>query len=384
MKPFKTSNKKSFSSQRNFQSKPFAEKKHSETFFTTNPHEENILLKLLRTILHQPVLIGTLFVLFIILLIPTAIVHFVAKDETVALEESRPEADPTPPADNHQTVSVSVQRTGSEDIEDVPLETYVARVVASEMPAKFDEEALKAQSLAARTYVIHYMLHQQSDDSLNISDQEEHQVYHNDNELRKQLGDDYQWKMDKITQAVNETAGEVLTYEGELITPVYFSTSNGYTENSEEYWQTEIPYLRSVKSPWDEASPKFKEQFTFSLSEVETALGVALQPGSVQPTDITKTTGERVKQLSFNGTSFTGREIREKLNLPSSDFSIEQKGNYLIFTTRGYGHGVGMSQYGANGMAEEGKTYEEIVAHYYKDVTIDLIDDFSRIFAFEN
>src|SRR5690625_4744850 len=384
MKPFKTSHKKSLGPKSNFQSKQFSPKNHLETFQITNYPEENIFLKLLRKMLHQPILIGTLFILFIILLIPTAIVHFVAKDETVVLEENLPEEEPTTPADDHQTESVGVQRSDSEEIEDVTMETYVARVVASEMPAKFNEEALKAQSLAARTYVIHYMLHQQSDESLNISDQEEHQVYNNDKELRQQLGDDYQWKMDKITQAVNATAGEVLTYEGELITPVYFSTSNGYTENSEEYWQTEIPYLRSVKSPWDEASPKFKEQFTFTLPEVEAALGVNLQSGSVQPTDITKTTGERVKQLSLNGTSFTGREIREKLNLPSSDFSIEQKGNYLIFTTRGYGHGVGMSQYGANGMAEEGKTYEEIVAHYYKDVTIDLTDDFSRIFAFEN
>src|SRR5690625_4032032 len=163
------------------------------------------------------------------------------------------------------------------------------------MPAKFNEEALKAQSLAARTYVIHYMLHQQSDESLNISDQEEHQVYNNDKELRQQLGDDYQWKMDKITLAVNATAGEVLTYEGELITPVYFSTSNGYTENSEEYWQTEIPYLRSVKSPWDEASPKFKEQFTFSLTDIKTALNIDLQPGVMHTLEMTKTTGNRVR-----------------------------------------------------------------------------------------
>ncbi|HLS20046.1 MAG TPA: stage II sporulation protein D [Bacillota bacterium] len=341
--------------------------------------KEKLLANLLTTI-NRPIIIVLVSLMAAIIFIPSLIV-FPYSDQ---LDETNPVTVNTDTVEKIEddVVSVAVLRTESEKIENVPLETYVARVVASEMPAEFEHEALKAQSLAARTYVINYMLQKENEESLNITDREQHQVYKNDTELREQWGEDYQWKMDKIMQAVNETKGEVLTYEGELITPVYFSTSNGYTENSEEYWQTEIPYLRSVNSPWDERSPKYKEQVTFSLTDIKTALNIDLQPGVMHTLEMTKTTGNRVKHLTVNGTSFTGRDIREKLNLPSSDFSIEQKGDYFIFTTRGYGHGVGMSQYGANGMAEEGKTYEEIIAHYYKGVTIDEIDDMSRMFVF--
>lgn len=316
---------------------------------------------------------GVIFIILacliaIIIAIPSLIVLPHAK-ESIKTQEATVQVE-TVEEVSEDPVSVPVLRTASEKVENVPLETYVARVVASEMPAEFEIEALKAQSLAARTYVINYMLQQESDKSLSITDEVEHQVYKNDTELREQWGEDYQWKMDKIIQATQATEGEILAYNDELITPVYFSTSNGYTENSEEYWQTEIPYLRSVSSPWDEQSPKFKDQRTFSVVELSTALNIDLQPGITHKLEITKTTGNRVKQLMINDHNFSGREVREKLNLPSSDFSIEQKGDYFIFTTRGFGHGVGMSQYGANGMAKEGKTYEQIIDHYYKDVEV--------------
>lgn len=341
--------------------------------------KESMLANLFTSV-NRPVMIVLAGLVAAIIIIPSLIV-FPYADEPVTTKSVTLKQEPLEQVDD-EVVSVAVLRTESDKIENVPLETYVARVVASEMPAEFEIEALKAQSLAARTYVINYMLQQKEDESQNITDREQHQVYKNDAELREQWGEDYQWKMDKVMQAVNETKGEILTYEDELITPVYFSTSNGYTENSEEYWQTEIPYLRSVNSPWDEQSPKYKEQVTLSFNDINTALNIDLQPGVMHSLEMTRTTGHRVKQLTVNGISFTGREIREKLKLPSSDFSIEQKGDYFIFTTRGFGHGVGMSQYGANGMAEEGKTYDEIIAHYYKGVTIDKVDDLSRMFVF--
>lgn len=330
----------------------------------------------------QPLLLIGTIVLFVILILPAAIVYFTLENndhEQVSIQFL--ETDDMSVKD--PTLLVSIQRTATEKIENVPLETYVARVVASEMPAEFALEALKAQSVAARTYVVNYMLLNEAEESV-ISDQVEHQVYKNDDELREQWDEDYQWKMDKINQAVTETAGEVLTYDASLITPVYFSTSNGYTENSEEYWQNEIPYLRSVESPWDKQSPKYKKQLTFSFNEIEAALGVNLSTGIHAPIHVTKTTGQRVKDISINGDTFTGREIREKLQLPSSDFTIEQKNNHLLFTTRGYGHGVGMSQYGANGMAEEGQSYHDIIAHYYQNVTIDSVDKYTRSFAFDD
>lgn len=343
------------------------------------PYQNRFSKALLSNIGKQPLLLIGTTILFVILIIPAAIVLFTIENndiQSVAVEHS--------PVENlsstDPTLLVSIQRTATEEVENVPLETYVARVVASEMPAEFALEALKAQSVAARTYVVNYML-LNSAEEVAISDQVDHQVYKNEAELRQQWGDDYQWKMDKITQAVNETEGEILTYDAALITPVYFSTSNGFTENSEEYWQNEIPYLRSVESPWDKQSPEYKKQLTFSFAEIEAALGVNLSSGIHTPIHVTKTTGQRVKEISINGTTFTGREMREKLQLPSSDFTIEQKNNHLLFTTRGYGHGVGMSQYGAQGMAEEGQSYNDIVAHYYQGVKIDSVDQYTRTLA---
>lgn len=337
---------------------------------------------LLSRMIKHPLLILGITMLVVILLLPTTIVLFTMENtNSQTITENQDSFEPLTSID--PTLEVSIQRTATEEIEHVPLETYVARVVASEMPAEFSLEALKAQSVAARTYVINYMLLNETDESV-ISDHVEHQVYKNDDELREQWAEDYHWKMDKIIQAVHETEGEILTYNESLITPVYFSTSNGFTENSEEYWQNEIPYLRSVESPWDKQSPKYKKQITFSFAEIENALDINLSSGIHTPISITKTTGQRVKDLSINGTNFTGREIREKLQLPSSDFTIEQKNNHLLFTTRGYGHGVGMSQYGAQGMAEEGQSYRDIITHYYQDVSIDSVDQYVRTLALDD
>src|SRR5699024_1249324 len=142
-------------------------------------------------------------------------------------------------------------------------------------------------------------------------------------------------------------------------TPSYFSTSNGFTENSEDYWENKIPYLRSVESPWDEQSPKFLDQQIFTIDDLATVLNVELPENTYIPMDVTRTESNRVKQFTLADHTFTGRDIREKLKLQSSDFSVKQKNNHLIFTTKGYGHGVGMSQYGANGMAKDGKSYKE-------------------------
>src|SRR5699024_8872968 len=191
-----------------------------------------------------------------------------------------------------------------------------------------------------------------------VTDTVRHQVYKNEEELRKQWGSDYTWKMRRINEAVAATKGEILTYNDTTITPAFFSTSNGYTEKAGDYWENDLPYLKSVASPWDKSSPKFLDQKVVTLEEVEKALGISLARGEPIAADITKTDSGRVKQLQLGGETFSGRTVRENLDLRSTDFTIEQKDNHLIFTTKGFGHGIGMSQYGANGMAKEGKTYK--------------------------
>lgn len=264
-------------------------------------------------------------------------------------------------------IEVSIERDETKEIETVALEQYVASVVASEMPATFELDALKAQAIAARTYIINHLLHEK--DEL-ISDTVNHQVYRNKDELQSLWGTDFYWKWEKINRAVKETENLIITYNDEPITPTFFSMSNGFTEDAEHYWGNELPYLKSVESKWEEELPNFITQEIFTRAELNELLQTQLSQGTKTTIKIQRTPSHRVHQVELAGAEFSGREIREKLNLRSTDFTIEQKDEHFVFTTKGYGHGVGMSQYGANGMAAEGKSYVDILSHYYKDIDI--------------
>jgi stage II sporulation protein D len=292
--------------------------------------------------------------------------------KTPAAKESNAE-----PASSDPAVEVAVFRTSKSQIENVELEDYLVGVVAAEMPAEFKEEALKAQALTARTYIVKRLI---SKDTLGVpkgaqvTDTQIHQVYMNDDELRREWGMEYDTKRKKVLNAVRSTAGQILTYKGEAITATFFSTSNGYTENSEDYWPGSIPYLRSVSSPWDKNSPKFNSQKVMTVNQFEAKLGVKLGSGSTIGKIVDRTEGKRVGKVDFNGKVLSGKDIREKLQLRSSDFAWKRKGDNIVISTKGFGHGVGMSQYGANGMAKEGKSYKEIVKHYYQGVEITSAD----------
>ncbi|WP_191272883.1 stage II sporulation protein D [Neobacillus kokaensis] len=272
-------------------------------------------------------------------------------------------------------VEVSVFRSAKSAIEKVELEDYLVGVVSAEMPADFNDEALKAQALAARTYIVNRLttksqLGMPKGVNADVTDTIIHQVYKSDAEQRRDWGKDYAWKKKKVLTAVRATSGQILTYKGKPITATFFSTSNGYTENSEDFWNGEIPYLRSVPSPWDKGTEKFIYKQEIPVSQFEARLGVRVGSGGTIGKIISRTEGKRVAQVNFNGKILTGKEIREKLDLRSTDFSWERKGGSIMITTKGFGHGVGMSQYGANGMAAEGKSYKDIVKHYYKGVQI--------------
>ncbi|MDC3411804.1 stage II sporulation protein D [Aquibacillus sp. 3ASR75-11] len=311
----------------------------------------------------------------VILVVPTLIVvPFIQSNGELKASVNEGGEEPVVLDASSSPFSVSVFRTQTSEVEKVPLELYVTRVVASEMPADFELEALKAQALAARTYIVKF-LQQGTEDTVpegaDVTDTVQYQVYKNETDLRKAWGEDYSWKMNKIKKAVVQTAGKIITYDGQPITPAFFSTSNGYTENSENYWSNKLPYLRSVASPWDKQSPKFEDQKTLPISKVEELLGVSIDPAAEAVAEIKRTESKRVDQITIGGKTFSGRDVREKLDLRSSDFTIKQKNNHLIFTTQGFGHGVGMSQYGANGMAKEGKNYKDIVKYYYNGIKID-------------
>ena len=323
------------------------------------------------------ILLASLFV--VTLIVPAVVViPFTDKASGKLAEEEQ-----TKPAETQiasgPTVDVAVYRSNIGDIENVPIEEYVVGVLASEMPADFEMEALKAQSLAARTYIVRQMLSGQNvstPEGANVTDTVTHQVYKNKQELKEVWGKDYDWKIEKISKAVAETQGQILTYDGTPIDASFFSTSNGFTENSEDYWPNEIAYLKSVPSPWDTKSEKFSDQKVISVADFEKDLGISLGDSSDIGKVKSRTESNRVATVEFGNKEFSGREIREILGLRSTDFNWERKGNQIVISTKGYGHGVGMSQYGANGMAEEGKSYKDIVTHYYQGIEIASADDF--------
>ncbi|WP_223285350.1 stage II sporulation protein D [Paenibacillus sp. PL91] len=300
-------------------------------------------------------------------------------------DQPKPTAKPSSSDESHAEtsnaldhISIRVYVAKEKRIERVPLETYVRGVVAAEMPIDFELEALKAQAIAARTYMVRRIV--QGNDSgvpvtgADVTDTVEHQVYVPLAKLAQKWPKNEQKKnMSKLDEVIAQTRGKIITYKGEPIEASFFSTSNGYTENSEDYWNQEIPYLRSVASPWDKAiSPRYKETVKLSLNEFYSKLGVR-KKGSVKPSIrvIEKTEGNRISKITIGGTAFTGREVREALGLASSQFTWSIKGNTISITTYGYGHGVGMSQWGANGMAQTGAGAEEILEHYYSSVQVE-------------
>ncbi|MGZ0043349.1 stage II sporulation protein D [Paenibacillus ottowii] len=277
-------------------------------------------------------------------------------------------------------VRVYVTSTGR--TESLPLEQYIVGVVAAEMPPSFEEEALKAQAIAARTFITRRLL---ADDTsgapagADVTDTVKHQAYISKAKLAREW--EHSGKsadLEKIRQAVRDTKDTIMVYEGKPITASFFSTSNGYTENSEDVWAKAVPYLRSVSSPWDkQLAPRFTETVTLSRQSVFDRLGLSRAAvtastgggGMPEIRILSKTEGHRIKKIEVGGLVFTGPEIRNKLGLRSAEFTWKTEGNRIAITTYGYGHGVGMSQWGANGMAKEGHTTTQILLHYYTGIS---------------
>lgn len=258
-----------------------------------------------------------------------------------------------------------------------PLEEYIKGVISAEMPASYETEALKAQAVAARSYVLFRAQHPSPDhpNAAVCTDPAHCKAYISKSDAENKWGAEWtKTYYPKISSATEDTAGEYLSYKGETVEAFFFALSNGKTENSEDVWQTDVPYLRSAESPGDTESPNFISENIFSVSDFNTVLKNLSADFKVRNnitlSDIKRSSGGRIKSLKINGTQFSGTDIRSAFSLKSTDFSVEQNGEKVIFTVKGNGHGVGMSQYGANYLAQQGKTYEEILKHYYSGVEI--------------
>ena len=245
----------------------------------------------------------------------------------------------------------------------VELEEYIIGVVAGEMPALFSEEALKAQAIASRTYLINHL---QSNNS--ISNTTDDQVYLTKEEMKEKWKDDYDKYYNKIKEAVTATKGLIMYYNNEPIKAYQFSTSNGYTASSISVFNEQRDYLTSVESPFDQDNSN-----TIEISKQDFCNKLDISCNQISITNIITDNSNRVSKITINNKEFKGTQVRKLLSLRSTDFTFNIKETTIEIITKGYGHGVGMSQYGANNMAKIGYTHEEILKYYYQDIKIDSI-----------
>lgn len=260
-------------------------------------------------------------------------------------------------------IYVNVKRNNG-NIEKYELEEYIIGVVGAEMPASFNKEALKAQSVVARTYALKSIKNNKQ-----LTCDNSTQNFKDNDELKKMWGSSYNTYYNKIKSAVLETKGLYLSYNNDYVDAVYHSTSNGNTEDAVYVWGNSVPYLKSVSSEYDNTNKNYNSIITLTYNEISNKLKNSID-SNTKFNIISRTSGNRVKEIEINGTTYSGVEFRKLLNLRSADFSIENNGANVVISTNGYGHGVGMSQYGANGMANNGSSYTDILLHYYTGVSI--------------
>lgn len=281
----------------------------------------------------------------------------------------------TPEQELHSGKNVQVYNMETDEVMTLDLEQYLVGVVAAEMPAGFDVEALKAQAVAARTFTVSRMNNPNPnvtalDARAQLSTSPQTcQAWISEEEQQKRWGKDYKAYHRKVVQAVGQTAGEVLRYDGTLIEPLYHaSCGGGRTEDAQEVWGNAKPYLVSVECGHPD-DPHTQQQTTMSLREMEQKLGVsdAVTAGSFGDFMqlISSTASNRVQTVCVGDKMISGTQLRSALGLKSALVSWNISGDSITFTTNGYGHGVGLCQYGANYYAEKGDSYKRILAHYY-------------------
>lgn len=264
---------------------------------------------------------------------------------------------------NSSVSEITVYRSNGSVI-NLNMTDYLIGVVSSEMPASFNLEALKAQSVLARTYAL-----KAKQTGKKLTNTVSTQSYIDIDQMKNKWGNSFNTYYNKIKNAVENTNGEYLSYNGNYIEALYHSTNNGKTESSLDVFGNYYPYLISVSSEYDKNASSYLRTISMPLDTISNKLGLSLNNDSVINI-LSYTDGGNIKEININGNNFSGKKVRELLGLRSADFDISISDNNANITTRGYGHGVGMSQYGANGMANAGYGYKDILSHYYPGTTL--------------
>lgn len=260
---------------------------------------------------------------------------------------------------------------------EMPFEEYITGVVCAEMPALFEVEAIKAQAVAARTYTVSKINAGSKNDhgGADICTNSAHcQAYVSKEEAFEKWGGNAENFYNKIKNAVYATKGEILTYNNEPIRAVFHSSNSGRTENAADVWGSDFPYLKSCESPGENLSPKYHTEYTVDYSVFCDTIKAEYPEADFNKFlgNVTHTIGGAVDTIEVFGVKIKGVKMRSMFMLKSANFDIKKDGNTVIFNVFGYGHGVGMSQYGANYMASQGKDYKEILATYYAGSAISM------------
>ncbi|NLG37844.1 MAG: stage II sporulation protein D [Clostridiales bacterium] len=263
------------------------------------------------------------------------------------------------------------------------LETYVCHVVAAEMPASYEMEALKAQAVAARTLASEALLEgsRSCTAGSDMCTRADHcQAYDSETACRDKWGSEYNFWWGRVTEAVAATVGVIMTYEGEPIEVFYHAVSGGRTEDVENVFSQALPYLRSVSSEGEEQEKNFQRQISYSPKDfrekIRRYFDITLPGGNLSDSVriLSYYDSGRVREVRLNNQTVTAVELRRALGLPSTQFRIIFTASSVVFDCQGYGHGVGMSQAGANVMAREGSDFRDILTHYYTGISLETID----------
>ena len=287
-------------------------------------------------------------------------------------------AENTQEQQENRTIRLLHATTG--EIEEVNLDEYLYGVVSAEMPANYETEALKAQAVVARTYTIYQMRH-------NSNKHENADICDNyaccqawiskEDRISKWNGEEAESNWNKIEEAVNSTTGKIVTYNGEPINAFFHSNSGGVTESSVNIWGgIDYPYLKSVETAGEDGYKQYTSQVEISKQDLVNRLKEKYQDCEIDYSQenciqiLEYTSSGRVKTIKFGNKEIAGTEARSILGLKSTNFTFSINGDIVTFSVTGYGHGVGMSQTGADSMAKSGANYEEIIKHFYTNVEI--------------
>ena len=321
----------------------------------------------------------SILILIFMIVAPTLIVKSMPVKES-SEEISAPDINEN---DNLITIDgnekIKVYITKEDRIEEVSIEDYVKSVVSGEMPASFSDEALKAQSVAARTYIMSKRSRPcDIAKGADVCDTTHCQVYISKDIRLEKWEENATENWDKISKAVDATKGKVLTYDNQLVLyPQFFSTSSGMTENAVDVFSNDVPYLVSTESSGEEIAPKYEAETSFNINDFvnkvneqypSTELTAESLQGNIEI--VSRSDAGGVKEIRLGKAKIRGLDFRLAFGLNSTNFEYTISGEQIIFKCKGYGHGVGMSQWGANVMAKNGSNYEEILKHYYKGIEL--------------